>query len=45
MNTVPLLKIIPSERGYHLREEPAEYNVASDINDLLQNPPMPPEPS
>jgi len=37
-----LLKIIPSERGYHLREEPPEYGVVFDVSDLFQNVPMPP---
>ena len=40
-----LLKIIPSERGYHLHEEASEYHIGSDINDLLQKPPMPPDES
>jgi four helix bundle protein len=35
------LTIIPNERGYHLREEPTEYNVPLDMQELLQNPPMP----
>jgi four helix bundle protein len=29
-----LLKIIPSERGYHLREEPPEYGSEFDISDF-----------
>ena len=40
-----LLKIIPSERGYRLHEEAPEYQIGCDINDLLQNPPMPPDES
>ena len=38
-----LLKIIPSERGYHLHEDAPEYNMVLDVNDLLQNVPMPPD--
>ena len=36
-----LLAIIPSERGYHLRDEPAEYNVVFDANQLLRDIPLP----
>ena len=36
-----LLKIIPSERGYRLREDPPEYGVVFDVSDLLQNVPLP----
>jgi hypothetical protein len=37
-----LLKIIPSERGYKLHEDSPDYNIGIDINELLENVPMPP---
>ena len=53
METVPrelpqiirlLLTIIPSERGYKLHEEPADYGTDQEVTlqDLLTNVPMPP---
>ena len=36
-----LLKIIPSERGYSLREDAAEYNVDVNQDGLLRDIPMP----
>lgn len=41
-----LLNIIPSERGYSLKEEPATYQIApanSDLEILLRQTPMPEE--
>jgi len=38
-----LLKIIPSERGSYLHEEPAEYCTDIDLVDLLANLPAPAE--
>jgi len=34
-----LLTIIPAERGYKLREDPAHYDIDEDIVELLDNPP------
>jgi four helix bundle protein len=36
-----LMKIIPSERGYALREDSPEYNGEIDVADLLSNIPAP----